>query len=179
MATLYDLTTELQSIASELEDITTADEITPEMSDRLAALLNDASDTHDRWVSKIDNTAALIRNREMWLAGIDTEIARLQELKRIERGRIDWLKKNLMLAMHVRDCPKLNTPRGRLSICRNGGKQPIAIDPAINPINLPDRFQRVTVEPDTNAIRTALENGDPAAAKIATLQERGTHLRIK
>jgi hypothetical protein len=179
MTTLYDLTAELQSIAAELEEITDADEITPEMGDRLSALLCDASDTHEQWVSKIDNTAALIRDRSMWLDGIDREIARLQELKRIEQNRIDWLKRNLMLAMSVRGTDKLTTPRGKLSICRNGGKQPIALNPLIEPDHLPAKFQRVSIAPDLDAIRSAIENGDPEAESIAQLRERGQHLRIK
>jgi hypothetical protein len=179
MPTLYDLTAELQSIAAQLEQITDADEITPEMGDRLSALLNDASDTHDRWLEKLDNTAALVRDREMWLSGIEAEIERLQELRRVERGRIDWLKRNIMLAMSVRGATKLNTKRGRISICANGGKAPIAIDPNIDPASLPEKFQRITIEADTIAIRSAIEAGDPDVAPIAQLRERGQHLRIK
>jgi hypothetical protein len=174
---LYELTTELQSIAAQLAEITDAEELTPAMGDQLAALLNDASDTHDRWVEKIDNTAALVRDRSRWLDGIDAEIARLQELRRTEKSRIDWLKSNLMLAMSVRECDKLITKRGKLSICKNGGKAPIAIDPNIDPATLPVKFQRVTIEADPNAIREAIEAGEDL--EFATLKERGHHLRIK
>jgi len=177
MTTLFELTSELQTIAAQLEEITDADEITPEMGDQLAALLNDASDTHQEWCDKIDNTAALVRDREMWLSGIDREIARLTELKRTERNRIDWLKKNIMLAMAIRETDKLTTRRGKITISGNGGKAPIAIDPNIDPKTLPTQFQRVTIEPDTNAIREAIENGEPI--NFATIQPRGQHLRIR
>ncbi len=42
---------------------------------------------------------------------------------------------------------------------------------------MPERFQRVLVEPDKEAIRTALEAGEELS--FAYLAERDLHLRIK
>ena len=90
----------------------------------VAARLGTTTHSLYAWLKKYGQSTP----READQADAQAEIARLQELRRIEQARIDWLKQNMMLAMSVRDCSKIHTKRTRLSICRNGGKQPIALD---------------------------------------------------
>ena len=72
---------------------------------------------------------------------------------------------------------KLRTKKFNLSIAKNGGKVPIAIDSKINPKDLPKQYQRITVEVDHTAVRKALESD--TQLDWATWGERGQHLRIK
>jgi len=47
----------------------------------------------------------------------------------------------------------------------------------LDPKTLPERFQKITVEANSPAIREALESGEKL--EFAELGERGTSLRIK
>ena len=72
---------------------------------------------------------------------------------------------------------KLRTKKFNLSIAKNGGKVPIAIDSKINPKDLPKQYQKITVEVDHTAVRKALESD--TQLDWATWGERGQHPPIK
>lgn len=57
----------------------------------------------------------------------------------------------------------------------NGGKRPVVVK--VSPADLPMRFQVVSLDADTCAIRDALEAGEHVTG--CELGERGTHVRIK
>ena len=58
-----------------------------------------------------------------------------------------------------------------------GGKQSLRLN-LENPKELPERFQRVIVEPDNTALRKALEADDPEAKEVAYFAQRTTYLSI-
>ena len=57
---------------------------------------------------------------------------------------------------------------------KNGGK--VALEVTCEADKLPPVYQRITIEPDNDAIRADLDAGKPLA--FAKLAGRGTHLRI-
>ena len=71
----------------------------------------------------------------------------------------------------------VETARYKLSLAKNGGKQPLILDESIPVSQLPEQFQKVSIDPDTTAIREALERGEKL--EFAQLGERGTSIRIK
>jgi hypothetical protein len=70
---------------------------------------------------------------------------------------------------------KIETPRFKLSVAGNGGKQPLEV--AVEPTALAPQYQAVKVEANKEAIRAALEGG--TAVPGCTLLPRGTSLRIR
>jgi len=102
------------------------------------------------------------------------EIAdQIADRARIDANAADALKRWLMELMQRRGTKKLETLRFRLSVCGNGGKQPIDITGEV-----PEDFM-YTPDPevDNEHVRKALESGEQLP--FAQLLPRGTHLRIK
>ena len=58
-----------------------------------------------------------------------------------------------------------------------GGKQALKLN-LENPKDLPERFQRIIIEPDNTALRSALEADDSEAKEVAYFAERTTYLAI-
>jgi hypothetical protein len=59
--------------------------------------------------------------------------------------------------------------RYRLSLARNGGKAPLILKDGVSPTELPEHFQKVSIDPDTTAIRETLEQGGKLNFAVLTL----------
>ena len=53
----------------------------------------------------------------------------------------------------------VETPRYKLSVAKNGGKAPLILDESVPVTNLPEQFQKVSIDANTAAIREALAAG--------------------
>jgi len=131
-------------------------------------------DERDR---KLDNYAALISEMTARAELRKSEARRLMELAQVDENRAKLLKDRLKAFFEVHSLKTVETARYKLSLAKNGGKQPLILDDSIPVTQLPEQFQRVSVDPDTAAIRSALERGE--LLEFAQLGERGTSLRIK
>ena len=80
-----------------------------------------------------------------------------------------------MFFFGLQNINKLKTSNFNLSICANGGNQPIEVN--ILPELLPAEFQKVEIKPNMETIREALKMG--TSLDGVTLLPRGEHLRIK
>ena len=70
---------------------------------------------------------------------------------------------------------KIKSELFSIAVSKNGGKVPITID--VEPEELPEEFQKITVEADKDALRDYIqETGD---LSYAHLEERGEHLSIR
>ena len=88
--------------------------------------LNDIEDVEDVEVireiieqqiqTKSTGIVAVIRNLESNIAAIDTEIKRLQELKRLKQNNITRLKEYTKECMNIQGIKKLETSLGNISI---------------------------------------------------------------
>ena len=105
------------------------------------------------------------------------EAKRLTELANSDKAKVRLLKERLKWFFALHNLKKVETARYKLSLAANGGKAPLVISDSILATDLPERFSRVTVEPNTTAIREALEAGEEL--DFARLGERGTSIRIK
>jgi hypothetical protein len=104
---------------------------------------------------------------------IDGEIKRLQAWKQTVENNDKRMRDVLLLVMRdTLNQRKIQTDLHTFTICKNGGKQGVDIFAEV-----PDSFQRIIYEPDTDKIREALENGEDLP--FARLRERGEHVRIK
>ena len=130
-----------------------------------------ANDSADRYATAIREMQATAKCRR-------EEAARLRDLADAADNRADRLSRFLVECMDRIGVPRLEGQLFTLRVQRNGGSQPV--DVLVAPEELPDRFREVTVtvRPDKDAIRKALEAGDEEARKVACLMERGRSLRI-
>lgn len=126
---------------------------------------------------KLDNYSALIVECTSRAAARKAEAQRLMELAASDENRAKLLKDRLKLFFQAHNLKTLDTARYRLAITKNGGKAPLILDESVPMTQLPEQFQRVSIDPDTTAIRDALERGE--VLEWARLGERGTSLRIK
>lgn len=126
---------------------------------------------------KLDNYAGLISEMSARAEVRKAEAKRLMELAQADENRAKMLKDRLKIFFETHNLKTVETVRYKLSLAKNGGKVPLILDDSIPATQLPEQFQRVSVDPDTAAIREALEAGQQLA--FAQLGERGTCLRIK
>lgn len=126
---------------------------------------------------KFDNYCALVVEMTSRAAARKAEAQRLMELAASDENRAKMLKDRLKWFFQTHNLKTLDTDRYRLSLAKNGGRQPLILDESVPVTQLPERFQKVSIDPDTTAIRDALERGE--RLDFAQLGERGTSLRIK
>ncbi|GAC1456859.1 MAG: hypothetical protein NVS2B14_00110 [Chamaesiphon sp.] len=171
--TLLNLTEQLQNLDTLLDTI--EGDIPPELQQAVDGLLGEKELTEDAIAQKLDNYCALIQNRLSWAEQRKREAERLAKLAESDFKTVEFLKSRLKLHLEQTGKTKTRTERFNISVCKNGGKQPLRFDD-IKPEDLPEEFQRVSIEPDREAIRQALESG--SSLPFAYLGERETHIRI-
>ncbi len=126
---------------------------------------------------KLDGYCALITEMTARAEGRKAEARRLAELAAADEGRARLLKDRLKFFFEVHNLKTVETARYKLQVQRNGGKAPLILDDSVPVTQLPKQFQRVSIDPDTAAIRAVLEAGEQLS--FARLGERGTSMRIK
>ena len=172
---LIELTSDLQQL-DELLDTIDGDNIPVDLQQAVDSLLQERDDTNEAVLEKLDNYCGLIQSRLIWAQSRKAEADRMARLAEADMKTVDFLKGRLKQHLEAIDQKKLRTKRFNISINGNGGKQPLRFDNTA-PGEMPERFQRTTIEPDKEAIRTALEAGEDVG--FAYLAERENHLRIK
>lgn len=126
---------------------------------------------------KLDGYCALITEMMARAEVRKAEAKRLMELAASDENHARLLKDRLKWFFETHGLKTLDTARYRLSLAKNGGKAPLILKDGVEPNVLPERFQKVSIDPNTTAIREALERGE--RLDFAQLGERGTSLRIK
>ena len=152
-------------------------------------------------VAKVDRIAGAIRACERNEAALDSEIVRLRERKHAWTERRCRIKDAALRAMQSRGIKSLETPENKLTVCGNGGVEPLEYT---GEAAIPDRLCTATVtmslrlwqslcrdmsevdcreilksstDVDAKAIREALKRGETVPG--AKLLPRGDHLRLK
>lgn len=122
---------------------------------------------------KVDGYVHLIREFKDRKTICASEADRLSAKATAWESKEKWLKDRLMAAMHRIGAKRLTTATNNVTVCNNGGKQPIEIVGKVTP----EYIMTITEELiDTDKVRMALESGKNLA--FAELKERGQHLRI-
>jgi hypothetical protein len=163
--------------------------ITNEISDIIDALLEggqteaDANAALEEHLASLDTAleqkseayASVIQDLSIRAKARKDEAARIRALAEADEAVADRLKQRLKEAMESVGRLKLDTPRFKLVVAGNGGRQPLEV--AVEPTALAPQYQAVKVEANKEAIRAALEAG--TAVPGCTLLPRGTSLRIR
>lgn len=127
--------------------------------------------------TKLDAYAALIAEMVARAEVRKAEAKRLTDLATTDEHRARLLKERLKWFFDTHNIRTVETARYKLSLAKNGGKAPLILKDGLSPNELPEQFQKLTIDPNTAAIREALERGEKL--DFAQLGERGTSLRIK
>ena len=162
---LYELTANYLALQQMIED--------PEAD---MQMINDTMEAIDGDIEdKADGYAKVIKNMEASIVAIKAEQDRLTARKNLLELGIKTLKKNLEASMIATGKRKFKTDLFSFSIQKNGGKAPVILDVA-DTSELPDELVRIKEEPDMEAIRNMLDQGE---CKFAHYGERGEGLRIR
>lgn len=124
---------------------------------------------------KVEAYCRIIRELELTQAARKEESDRIRKLADQDGNTVKAMKGRLMFFFGLQNINKLKTSNFNLSICANGGNQPIEVN--ILPELLPAEFQKVEIKPNMETIREALKMG--TSLDGITLLPRGEHLRIK
>ena len=127
--------------------------------------------------AKIDGIARMVRN---WTSDVESwkaEEKRFADKRRASENRIKHIKLYAKACLEGAGLEKLKTTLFTVAIQKNGGVAPMNLCVDLDPKTLPERFQKITVEANSPAIREALESGEKL--EFAELGERGTSLLIK
>lgn len=123
---------------------------------------------------KADQYAAVMSEISGRKGIVKAEIDRLTAVMRALSNHEDRMKEALYGSMIATDRREIKTDLHTFKIVKNGGKLPLIIEDGAD---IPDKYCKVTIEPDKDKIRTALETGN--VLDFAHFGERGEHLSIK
>jgi len=173
MPSLWEIADDIRALDALIEELggdITDPQVTTAWEAMAASLATDES-------RKLDGYVNWIKRLEMEAAAVRAESDQYLQKARTRDNRIAWIKANLKLHLETTGRTKIETETHRVvSIRGNGGSTPVKLADTIDPAALPDEFTIVRRAPDMEAIRAALSGG--RELPFATLEKRGTHLRI-
>lgn len=128
--------------------------------------------------AKAESYYRIIRKFEMEAAAAKAEAEQYAMMARVRANAAERLKARMKAHLEFTGRKEAVTASGKkFAIQANGGKLPLKIAEGLDVETLPAEFVRVIKSVDAEAVRAALEAGEDV--KFATLEARGTHLRIK
>ena len=165
MASLYDITGRALMLMSIADDADIEEDV---LKDTLEGIDGEYDD-------KIESYCKVVKNLEADAKAIAEEIKRLQGKKKCIENNIDRMKKTMFDSLKLMNKSSAGGTVLKASIQKNGGKAPLVFD--IDEDDVPIEFQKVSVEPNNEAIRDALDSG--IELNFVHYGERGESLRIK
>lgn len=160
--TLYNLTSEYEYLLQLMEDPDTDPEV---LTDTLEAVQGEME-------VKLESYGVVLKELESEKAKWEAERNRADSYVKSLDSNITRMKTAIMDAIRATGDNKFKTDHFKFSIAKNGGLQPLKITGAVS-----DSFIILRPEPDTRAIRQALEEG--FELPFAHLEERGVHLNVR
>jgi hypothetical protein len=169
MATLFDLSTEIEKLEIELA----ASESAEQQEQLMAEYLQNKEDLK----IKLENYCGFISELEARAEVRKAEAKRLSDRAAVDANLAKRLKAMLLWYLKENDIKKVETVRYQISKAKNGGKQPLVINEDIPVTSIDERFQKVSIDFDKESIRLALENNEKL--DFAYLKEREEGVRIR
>lgn len=163
MAKLYEIVAELQDFVTQNEGL----EDEQAYRDTLEGLQGELDDKVSQW-------ARCIKNLEGERDAIKAEGDRLTKRAKSIDNEVKHMKDTLLMYLKAAGVTKAGDAVIKASIVKNGGQAPLEID--LIPVDLPEDFQKITIDADKEAIRAALEGGQQL--EWARIGERGEHVKI-
>lgn len=165
MASLYDITGRALMLMSIADDEDIEEDV---LKDTLEGIEGEYDD-------KIEAYCKVVKNLESDMKAFADEIKRLQAKKKCIENNIERIKKTIFDSLKLMEKTTAGGKILKASIQKNGGKAPLVFD--VKEDDVPIEFQKVSVEPNNEAIRDALDSG--IELSFVHYGERGESLRIK
>ena len=162
---LYNITDKFIEIMDKVQDGEITEEEYNELGQELAVALQ----------NKSIGIIGYIQNKEALIDAVDTQIKRLQELKKAESNSIDKFKQYVKENMEKLGIQKLETEIGKMSITKN----PLSIE-IQNEDEIPAEFKQevVTTKIDKTAIKNYFKETGEIVPGVRIISVK-TSLRIK
>lgn len=162
---LYNITDKFIEIMDKVQDGEITEEEYNELGQELAVALQNKSIV----------IIGYIQNKEALIDAVDTQIKRLQELKKAESNSIDKFKQYVKENMEKLGIQKLETEIGKMSITKN----PLSIE-IQNEDEIPAEFKQevVTTKIDKTAIKNYFKETGEIVPGARIISDK-TSLRIK
>lgn len=172
MSNLFEISQDYRHLLDMLEEETDDETIKEVIKDSIELLQGD-------FEAKADNYAYIKKQLEADAEALKKEEQRLKARRESIEKNKQRLMEALMAAMKVTGNTKFETAYNSFGIRKAGGKAPLILDTA--PENMPERFQKISIEADTDAIRDYLagHQGDEDVFPYAHLGERSEYLSIR
>ncbi len=165
MNSLYNITNNFVALMDKAQEGTITEEEYNQLGQELALELQ----------NKSANIAGYIQERTSLIDAIDTQIKRLQELKKSETVRVDNFKEYVKDNMNRLGITKIETELGTLSIA----KSPISVE-IINEDEIPAEYKEEVVTTKVN--KKAIADNFKATGEIpsgVTIHDSNTNLRVR
>jgi hypothetical protein len=119
---------------------------------------------------KSDNIVKYINNLESNINVIDTEIKRLQELKKTEKNKLDNLKEYIKYCLNKMNVKKIDSTLGKITIRKSESVEIEDIE------KIPGEFVTIkqTFNPDKTAIKKAIKEGREIEGAKVVIKENIT-----
>lgn len=124
--------------------------------------------------AKVDGYCRFIAELEARASTRSNEAARLAARAKVDESTASRLRERLRAVWETRSLPAIETANYRVSLAKNGGKNPLDLHG-----DVPPEFTKTKtiIEPDREKIRAALEAGERLT--FALLMERGSRIAIR
>lgn len=175
MSSMFELTQQQEKLDEQIHELLL--ESGGEVTEAVEQLMQQSEAVGDSVAEKAENIHALILKLEAQEAFRKKQAARYAALAKSDKSAQDGLKSYMFHCMKSAGMRKIETPHGGFSIAKNGGRAPLVFTHGVVADELPEEFQKVRIDINTDAIREALENGEEL--EFARLGERGESLRIR
>ena len=159
---LYEINEVYQNLVALLEDEETSAE----------QLESAFENIKDELHVKVENYARIIKNTQAEVEAYKEEVARMTAKRRSLENNIERMKEAAEYAMRLQGEKKVKGELFTLAIQKN----PPSLKIDIEPEELPQEFQTITISPNKEKIKAAIKNGK--AIEWARL-EQGESLRIR
>lgn len=177
MSTLTEIREEQQHYSQLIEELKNSDdELTPEQEEQLRILLECQEETEEAEAAKIQRIVELCKHWQHWAKIREDESKRLKALADADYNRAKSLQNLIFYHLKSKGVNKIRLPHNNLTVAKNGGKRPVKLREGVSPLDLPQQFQKISVDADKDALREYIEN--VGELDFAYLEERGEHLRI-
>lgn len=142
---MYEIAQEVEKIDFLLENEQITDMQALELMENIEKILNEKS----------SGIIGYIKNKESNIDSLDNEIKRLQELKRIEKNKIDNFKKYILNGMIKSKYEKIESTLGKISIRKSESVE------IIDSMKLENQYlrEKISYEPDKIKIKDDIKNG--------------------
>ena len=170
---IFDIDAELDQIAmafDQLEDGGTEEGVLAAIEAYFGDLLNERD-------AKLDNYVRFIAEKTAIAATRKQEAQRLSALAKTDENTAKRSKDFLKILFDSKNWQKIETKLHKFWIQNNGGAKPIVISDGIDATKVDEKYRKVTIDIDMEAVRADLAAG--VEVPFAQYGEVGTYLRIK